>query len=189
MKYIRILIFVVVMGTVSGGLLVGVNSFTKPMIEKNEELKLKGSILDVVEIPYTKGDIEDVFGKNIEEKESEDFIYYRSPDGSVAFGFRGSGLWGPISGTISLNSDLKTIKKIKILHQEETPGLGGRVSEEVYLKQFRNKDIFPRLVFTPSGKASASNEVDAITGATGTSRAFEKLLNENLQRYVKLIEE
>lgn len=189
MKYIKILIFVLVLGTVSGSLLVGVNSFTKPIIEKNEELKLKRSILDAVEISYTREDIEDIFSKNIKTVERDGFIYYRSPDGAVAFGFRGPGLWGPMSGTISLNPGLKTIRRIRILHQEETPGLGGRVGEEAFLSQFSTKEIFPSIILTPPGKAAAKNEVDAITGATGTSRAFEKLLNENLQRYVKLIKE
>ena len=85
---------------------------------------------------------------------------------------------------ISLEKDLKTIRKIKITYQEETPGLGSRIAEVNYLKQFKNKEILPRLVFVPEGKASGKNQVDAITGATGSSKAFEKLINENVQKYL-----
>lgn len=186
-KYFRIIIFVIIMGTVSGAFLVGVNAFTSPMIARNEELKLKSSVLDVAEIPYSKKEIEAIFDRNIKGFKKEKFTYYKAPDGATIFEFYGSGLWGPISGTLSLNADLKTLKKIKILHQEETPGLGSRIAEEDFLRQFKNKEIFPSIVFTPQGKAKASNEVDAITGATGSSKAFEKLLNENLQKYTKLI--
>jgi len=102
----------------------------------------------------------------------------------VAFEFSGPGLWGPITGIVCLEKDLKTIRKIKVTHQEETPGLGSRVTEAGYLKQFKNKEALPQLKFMPEGKASQKNEVDAITGATGTSRAFEKLINANIQKYL-----
>ena len=39
----------------------------------------------------------------------------------------------------------------------------------------------------PEGKASQKNEVDAITGATGSSRAFEKLINDNAQKYLAVL--
>ena len=180
----RIIIFVVVMGTVAGVLLVGVNAFTSPTIARNEELKLKSSVLDALEINYTKSNIISVFEGNIKETKKDKYTFYRAPDSSVAFEFYGPGLWGPVSGIISLEKDLKTIRKIKITHQEETPGLGGRIAEADYLKQFKNKEIFPRLIFTPEGKANKNNEVDAITGATGSSRALEKLLNENVRKYL-----
>ena len=54
MKALKIIIFVVIMGTVSSVLLVSMNSFTEPLISKNEELKLKSAVLDVLEIPYDK---------------------------------------------------------------------------------------------------------------------------------------
>lgn len=184
---LRMLIFVVVMGTVSGVLLVGVNSFTLPLITKNEEFKLKSSILDVVEIEYDKTNVIDIFDTNIKTIEKDKYKFYRAPDESIAFEFSGPGLWGPILGIISLENDLKTIRRIKIIHQEETPGLGSRLSEADYLKQFKNKEVSPRIIFMPQGKASAKNEVDAITGATGSSRAFEKLINENIQKYLAVL--
>lgn len=184
---LRVLIFVLVMGTVSGGLLVGVNSFTSPLISKNEELKLKSSVLDVLEIPYNKFNLLSTFDKDIKIIEKAQYKFYNASDGSVAFAFSGPGLWGPISGMASLEKDLKTIRRIKITHQEETPGLGGRIAEEPYLKQFKNKEISPRIIFMPEGKAVAKNEVDAITGATGSSRAFEKLINENVQKYLSAL--
>lgn len=181
---LRVLIFVLVMGTVSGTLLVGVNSFTTPLIAKNEGLKLKSSVLDVLEIPYNKSNIESVFDSSVKVSTVDKYKFYRVSDGSLAFEFYGPGLWGAISGIISLEKDLKTIRKIKVTHQEETPGLGGRIAEDGYLKQFKNKEVLPKLTFMPEGKASHKNEVDAITGATGSSRAFEKLINENIEKYL-----
>lgn len=184
---LRVLIFVLVMGTVSGGLLVGVNAITASLIAKNEELKLKSSVLDALEINYDKTNALKIFAENVKTIKKDKYTFYTASDASVAFEFYGPGLWGPISGIISLEKDLKTIRKIKINHQEETPGLGGRIAEADYLKQFKHKEVLPRLKFMPEGKAIEKNEVDAITGATGSSRAFEKLINENLQKYLAVL--
>lgn len=185
----RIFIFVVVMGTVSSALLVGLEAFTSPLIAKNEELKSKSAALDVLEIPYDKTNALATFGEKIKTLQIGKDTFYRSPDGTIAFEFRGPGLWGPIYGIASISSDLKTIRTIKILHQEETPGLGARITEAAFLKQFRGKEFFPKLLFVAQGRSSAKNEVDAITGATGSSRALEKLLNETLQKNAAMLKE
>lgn len=187
MKALRILIFVIVMGTVSSTLLVGINAFTTPLIVKNEELKLKSSVLDVLKLTYDKSDVLTIFANQVKVLEIDKRKFYSSSDGSIAFEFYGPGLWGPISGIASINADLKTIKTIKILHQEETPGLGARIAEYAFLKQFMGKEFLPKLLFMPEGKAQAKNEVDAITGATGSSRALEKLLNETLQKNINIL--
>lgn len=189
MKAIKILVFVIVMGTFSSAMLVGVNSFTKPLIEKNEEIKLKTSILDAFDVSYSLADVLKVFEGQVRVLEKRGVTFYNSLDGAVAFEFNGPGLWGGISGIVCLEKDLNTIRKIKITHQEETPGLGSRIAESDFLKQFKKKVISPRLIFMPEGKAANNNEVDAITGATGTSRAFEKLINENLQKYLAAFKE
>lgn len=185
---LRIIIFVIVMGTASGTMLVGLSKITEPQIKKNEELKLQSSILDALEVPYgSKEAVLGLFKQNVEVLQKDKSAFYRGADGAVAFKFEGPGLWGPIRGIAGINSDLKTIRTIKILHQEETPGLGARIVEKEYLGQFKNKEIIPRLIFRPQGKAKANNEVDAITGATGTSKALEKLLNESIEKNLSLL--
>lgn len=184
MKALRILTFVIVMGTVSGALLVGVNVYTAPMISRNEELRLKSSVLDALEIPYAKEEAINKFDQAVTVSAKDARTFYRSADGSTAFEFRGPGLWGPISGIISLERDLKTVRRIKVLHQEETPGLGGRIAEADFLQRFKQKEFSPRIKFMPEGTAVNKDEVDAITGATGSSRAFEKLINETVQKHI-----
>lgn len=178
---LKVLIFVIAMGTVASSLLVGVNSYTKPLIQKNEELKLKASVLEVLEIDYNNNEIVSTFDSQVKIIDKNNHVFYQGADGSLAFEFHGPGLWGPISGIISLENDIKTIRLVKVTYQEETPGLGSRIAEADYLKQFKNKEILPKLVFVAEGKSSQKNEVDAITGATGSSRALEKLLNDSVQ--------
>jgi len=62
------------------------------------------------------------------------------------------------------------IYNISVLEQKETPGLGTKMKGEKFLKQFRNKD--------PSQYdlkvAKEGGDVDALTGATITTRAFSE---------------
>ncbi len=184
---ISIILFVIVLGSISSGLLVGINSWTKPKVIKNKELKLKSSILDVFGIKYEKDTIESVFSQNIETFEKNGTVFYRTKTNEIAFKYSGSGLWGPISGVIALNPDLDTIKGIKILHQEETPGLGGRIAEQEFLSQFKNKKITPKLVIVVKEKAKQENEVDGITGATMTCKSFEELLNKDIKEHLECL--
>jgi len=185
-NFFRILIFVVVLGSVSSGLLVAVNSYTAPRIARNEELRLKAAALDALDIPYTNEGLEKVFKEKVEIIKKGDLSFYCASDKAVAFEFHGPGLWGPISGIVSLERDLITIRRVRILHQEETPGLGARIAADEFLSQFKGKVLEPILVFVTKGKAKAKNEVDAITGATGSSKAFEKLLNESIKEKTAL---
>src|SRR3989338_3838798 len=155
---LKVILFVLVMGLVLGTLLLGMNLYTSPLIARNEEIKLKSSVLDVLDIPYDKANLSRIFDENVKSLERDGLTFYKAADGAVAFSLDGPGLWGPVSGIVSLEKDLKTIRSIKITHQEETPGLGGRIAEKEYLRQFRAKEILPSLVFAPEGKASRKNE-------------------------------
>src|SRR5690606_34719403 len=61
-----------------------------------------------------------------------------------------------------------TIQNIAVLEQKETPGLGTKIKDESFLQQFRDKNpsTFNLKVKKDGG------EVDALTGATISSRAF-----------------
>ena len=69
------------------------------------------------------------------------------------------------------------------MNQEETPGLGDRITEPAFLDQFRAKIFAPDLKLMPEGQSQAKNEIDAITGATMSSVAFIDILNENYQLF------
>ena len=71
-----------------------------------------------------------------------------------------------------------TLKGVSILDISETPGLGMR-AEEVLVPQFQDKNV-DSFVYTKTGSTS-DNEIDAITGATVTTRAFTSAVNGALQ--------
>jgi Na+-transporting NADH:ubiquinone oxidoreductase subunit C len=181
MDKFRMILFIAVLGLVSAGLLVAVNHFTAQKVQKNEELSAKSSVMKVFGIKHGSGDIEAVFDKNVKVVEKSGYTFYLSKDNDIAFEFSGPGLWGDIGGIIALDSKFESIIGVQVLEQEETPGLGGRITESWFLDQFRGKKAFPSIDILPASAAAAGdNQVDGISGATMTCDALEALINQEI---------
>jgi len=176
-------LFVLVLGSILTTALVGVNGFATPKIEKNAEIKLKSSVLEALDITYDPGTVEQTFANNVKIEEKNGITFYVAANGVYAIPYEGAGLWGPISGIIAMSPDLEKISGLTIVHQEETPGLGSRIAEKNYLDAFVGKQFTPDLKLVSPGTAKGNNEIDAISGATLSSKAFIKLLNSEHQRY------
>jgi Na+-transporting NADH:ubiquinone oxidoreductase subunit C len=183
---LKLIIFIILLGLVTSGLLLGADALTKDRIELNREAKLKAAVLDGFDVEYTFANIHDIYDDQVNIVLLDGYTFYEDEvTNRVSYQFEGSGLWGPIIGIITLESDFETIVRITILQQEETPGLGGVVAERPYLENFVGKKMTPSLDITKEG-ATQDFEVDAITGATGTSNAFEIILNTNYVTYSAL---
>jgi Na+-transporting NADH:ubiquinone oxidoreductase subunit C len=103
---------------------------------------------------------------------------------------RGTGLWGPIWGYISLEPDFNTVYGTIFDHQGETPGLGAEISTSWFQEPFRGKTIFQdstQFVSVKVLKGGAPKDdphaVDAISGGTITSKALEAMLDSCLVQY------
>lgn len=202
---LRLIIFVLLLGMFTSGLIVGMDVLTRDRIEKNQLAQLKAAVLDANNVSYTQANIHQVFEDEIDIIEVKNFVfpgnssypamaardyyfYRHKQNNNISFEFSGGGLWGTINGVITLKSDLETIVKIVVLQQQETPGLGGIVAESRYLAQFVNIIMVPKLEINKDTSDNKPNEVDAITGATGTSKAFESILNQNYAWYMAAFE-
>lgn len=104
---------------------------------------------------------------------------------------RGKGLWGPIWGYISLESDMNTIYGASFGHKGETPGLGAEIETEEFQQQFIGKKIFDesdQFVSVAAIKGGASPDdihgVDAVSGATITSKGVTEMLHRTLSNYI-----
>jgi len=183
------LAFILVCGTVLTVALVAVNTYTTPLIARNDELKLKRSVLAALHIPFAEATLERTFDDAVTVREADGQPFYRSAEGTVAFTFAGSGLWGPITGTIALEANLEAISDLTILHQEETPGLGSRIAERPHLDKFRGRRIQPALVSVAAGRSTTENDVDAITGASLSSNALVDVLNDSIAARLPALKE
>ena len=95
----------------------------------------------------------------------------------------GAGLWGPIWGYVGFEGDLKTIKAVRFGHKGETPGLGAKIADEPsFAEAFVGQQVGTgEILFEiakPANRVTEKNGVDAISGATITSQALGKTLNQ-----------
>ena len=186
---ILMIVFVLVLGSILTAALLAVNYVTTPVIQKNEEIATKSSILAALNIPFNSQNVEEVFADNVMQREQNGTTYYLTKEDTVAFPYSGSGLWGPIEGIIAIQPDFQRLEGITISRQEETPGLGSRITEAEYLMQFEGKRFTEGLKLVQPGRADRDNEIDSITGATMTTDAFINILNENIREAVPAIAE
>jgi Na(+)-translocating NADH:ubiquinone oxidoreductase C subunit len=101
-------------------------------------------------------------------------------ESKMGYGYNKSSI---MSLFICLEPDMETLKGIEVLDHSETPGLGGRITEERFKKQFIGKKLKPRIMVVKGRKSEGINEVDAITGATNTSRGIESFLNDAMKEF------
>ncbi|RTZ98247.1 MAG: FMN-binding protein [Deltaproteobacteria bacterium] len=88
----------------------------------------------------------------------------------------GQGYGDKIELLIGFNPDITAITGIFVLGQKETPGLGANIASLKWRQQFIGKAT-ARPLSVVKGGASAPNEIDAITGATISSRSVVGLVN------------
>ena len=108
---------------------------------------------------------------------------------SVGFVAGGMGFWDRIDVVLALTPDLHTILNVQVLDQKETPGLGARIEEAWFTDQFKGLSVAweapaeSRVLVGANPAPNAANEVDAITGATQTSMALMRFLNDELAAF------
>ncbi|HOH53763.1 MAG TPA: FMN-binding protein [Fervidobacterium sp.] len=166
-----------------------INNATEPTVKKNQELLKVKAILNAMDISYLSDDEAlDKFRNDVQKVENDKYEIYKTTSGGeeiYALIFSGSGLWGTITGVLAVDSSLSTIKGIDFISQSETPGLGGRIEENWFKDQFRDEKVADGMVSVSVTKTDGSKEdgkVDAVTGATLTSKSVEKIVNDSLVR-------
>jgi Na+-transporting NADH:ubiquinone oxidoreductase subunit C len=162
-----------------------VYTFTADKIRLNQRLRLKRAVLYTagVSVPADPLEIDRTYDRRVDEVKGADgkvryFGIHAEADSSfdryVIIG-TGAGLWGEITVSVGFDADLESCTGLEIIDQNETPGLGGRISETWFKEQFRGKTFL--LSTVPEGDPASSSEFQAITGATYTSSAVRDIAN------------
>ncbi|MBN1445719.1 MAG: RnfABCDGE type electron transport complex subunit G [Candidatus Omnitrophica bacterium] len=172
------IIVLLIISMTSGCLLSWVYGATKPRID--EQKKIEAARINREIFPEGAK-----FSDTITEN-GMTYVEVYSADGGLAgrvFDVTSAGYGGPVAVKIGIDGELR-IKGVRILSHTETPGLGSKISDIGFLDQF--KDKFGNTLCLK--KDSAEGTVDAITGATISSRAVAdgiKKLQEKLSRAEK----
>ena len=149
---------------------------TAPLISKYREESLKKSLNEVFADPSVR----------FEEIKVDTLWKVLKGDKYIGIIFRSEkkGYSGTIRPIVGVDSTGKIIR-VKIPKEElsETPGLGMKIAEEPFLKQFNNlsaDEIFLK-------KDKQQGKIDAITSATISSRAATDAVREGLIRYSEFL--
>jgi electron transport complex protein RnfG len=91
----------------------------------------------------------------------------------------GQGYADKIDLLLALDPSGQKIIGLYILDQKETPGLGNRITEKVWQGQYIGKSTDAPLAVI-KGKSVNKNEIDAISGATISSRSVTDIINSTI---------
>lgn len=163
-------VFLAVIVIVSVVLLIGVNSLTSDIVESRRVEEITGIL-------------ENIFPE-MSKYELEDEVYIIYEDGEkagYAFMASGSGYGGNIDILVGLDSGFG-IKGVSILSQTETPGVGNKITESSFTDQFKGLSASDIALKSEGGK------IDAITGATISSRAVVNAVKEKMVEILDTLE-
>ena len=151
----------------SAAILAGVNTVTKPRILAQGKEQERKTLAEFFPRAAT-------FEPVVKEGKTVYYVAYdtqKKPMG-IAFKTQEKGYSSLIETMVAMNNTGE-ILQIKIISQNETPGLGSRVAEPSFTGQFKGKNI------------SAVNEVQAITGATISSQAVKRSIEKKAEEITK----
>jgi electron transport complex protein RnfG len=111
------------------------------------------------------------------------YTLYRVVQGNKVAGWvakaGGQGYGDKLELLIGTDADVQKITGLFVLEQKETPGLGNRISEPQWRNQFVGKSTAtPLQVVKGNGEGPAT--IDAITGATISSRSVTAIVNTTI---------
>ena len=173
-KILQIIIVLTAVGLISGVALVFIYRYTAPLILENQ-------------IKETQGAIFKVFPEGVsfeKSRKSKDVFLVKNKSGKslgYAFTAEGNGYQGKIKLMAGVKQDLKTLSGIEILESQETPGLGHEITTKKFKDQFRKLSSIPEILSTKGKKPVGTNQIEAITGATISSKAVVGILNNKLE--------
>ena len=140
---------------------------------------------------YTTSDLK-AQNYNIAGGEGASLPVYVFKNGTKVVPVYGAGLWGPVWGYIAVGTDGK-IAGATFDHSSETPGLGGKIKDDPSFRaQFAGKafdfsDTTPFAIVKGGAPAGKANAIDAITGATMTSKGLSAAINTWAQAYAPVL--
>ena len=164
----------------------------KENIVKQYVVNSKGEVVEGVDAFNV--DLKKEHAKPVDQRNLPVFECKTKDGMKYIFLVRGTGLWGPIWGYVSLDDDMNTIYGANFDHEGETPGLGAEIATPKFQAQFNGKKIFDdsgKLVSITVKKAGQEapeiHSVDGISGGTITSKGLQKMLLDDFNSYEKFL--
>lgn len=182
-EMIKMVVVLTVLSVLSGGGLAYFQNTTAEKIEYNKLQFIKGPAIKAILSGTSNDPIVDRF--KIKQGDAERSFFVGVYDGkpkAVAFESSGKGFGGDVGIVVGVDLETDKILGVGVTTHSETPGVGSRAkTDPTFVAQFKGqllKDSFK--------VKSDGGQVDAISGATITSRAVSTALTDATKVYAEL---
>jgi len=182
-EMIKMVVVLTVLSSFSGGLLAAIRNGTKEKIEYQQLQFVKGPAIRAILEGCSNDPIVDRFKLKDGDVERSFFVgVFDGKPNTVAMESFGKGFGGEIGLMVGIHVEDDKIAGVGVTTHSETPGIGARAkTEPFFTAQFKGqalKDAFK--VKADGGK------VDALSGATVTSRGVSAALTEAGEIYQRV---
>jgi len=181
-------------GLASGLALVSIFLVTKPRIERNRAEALEAAIYRVLPGATSRKAFVLEGSKLTELPEGAkapegETVYAGYDDAGTRIGFaipqEAFGFQDKIKLIYGVDPKRRVLVGMEVLESKETPGLGDKISkDEKFVSAFKDLAVDPKVVAVKTGK-SAPNEIDAISGATISSKAVVSIINKGNETWLE----
>ncbi len=188
-----IIIYSAILVVVVAFLLAFVYQALKPMQDANVALDVKKQILYSLNIRDLDGaEAEAKYAEVVKEEAEKDGqkYYLCEIDGEdiLVVALKGMGLWGGISGYVSIHGDESpTVYGAYFNHESETAGLGAEIKDsQAWQEKFIGKKVFVDgtqdvAISIVKKVEDPTTQVDCVTGATLTSNGVNDMIKTGLK--------
>jgi RnfABCDGE-type electron transport complex G subunit len=106
-----------------------------------------------------------------------------------SFNASGSGFQDKIELVVAVDKNFEKIAGFNVLASNETPGFGDHIKDDYYQDQFKSVPVDVLKLVKTGDPKKIDSEIVAITGATVSSEAVVKIINNSLLQIKKQMQE
>lgn len=191
-----IILYSTIMVVIVAFLLAFVSQTLKPMQDANVALDTEKQILNSLNLRgLSDEEAHATYEKIVAFDEAQNVYVCTLENGDVKYvlPLKGQGMWGGISCFLAIDSDKNTVYGAYFNHESETAGLGAEIKDNAdWQAKFQGKKIFAdgddsKIALSVVKAVNNETTVDAVTGATVTSTAVSKMLQDQLAKYMDFL--
>jgi len=194
----RLVAMMTVAGALAGLLIVSTYELTLPRIQHHQAVTMAAAIQEVLKAParydtlYLHGGaLVKRLPDGVDAKKAEKiFLGYDATGRRVGFAMSaiGVGFQDPMTLMFGYDAEKKQVIAMRVIANKETPGLGDKiVKDSLFVAEF-SPVAAPIAGVKKERATGAANEVAMITGATVSSRAVIRIINDAVARWQPLMD-
>ena len=194
----RLVSMMTVAGALAGLLIVSTYELTLPRIQHHQAVTMAAAIQEVLKAPARYdtlylhgGTLVKRLPAGVDAKKAEKIFLGYDPTGKrvgFAMSATGVGFQDPMTVMFGYDAEKKQVIAMRVIANKETPGLGDKiVKDSLFVAEF--SPVAAPIAGVKKDRATgAANEVAMITGATVSSRAVIRIINDAVAHWQPLMD-